>query len=119
MSFLFEKLEIYQKSLQLSNDIVKDTEHQKGFYFIVDQLRRASMSISLNIAEGNGRFNKKERRQFFLIARGSAFECIPLIEMCKSNKILSEEQVLQYRTRLDEICRMLAGLISGIENRRV
>jgi four helix bundle protein len=117
MPFLFEKLEVYKKALGFCNEITKDTEYQKGFYSLLDQLRRASMSISLNIAEGNGRFSKNDRKQFFLIARGSAFECIPLLEMCRSNKILTNDKVEKYRKDLDEVCRMITGLIAGIENR--
>ena len=117
MPFLFEKLDVYKRALEFSNKITKSTEQIKGYYSLVDQLRRASMSISLNIAEGNGRFSKNDRRQFFLIARGSAFECIPLLEMCRSSEILTSIEVENYRNELDIICRMLTNLILGIEKR--
>ncbi|OIO02913.1 four helix bundle protein [Candidatus Desantisbacteria bacterium CG_4_10_14_0_8_um_filter_48_22] len=117
MPFLFEKLDVYKRALEFSNKITKSTEQIKGYYSLIDQLRRASMSISLNIAEGNGRFSKNDRKQFFLIARGSAFECVPLLEMCRSNEILTNIEVENYRNDLDIVCRMLTNLILGIEKR--
>jgi len=45
-----------------------------------DQLRRASFSIMLNVAEGTSRFSNKDRKNFFVIARGSAFECPAILE---------------------------------------
>jgi four helix bundle protein len=80
MTFMFEKLEVYQRAVCLSESITRRTQNfpRRGYYHLVDQLRRASLSISLNIAEGNGRWHPKDRKNFFWIARGSVFECIPL-----------------------------------------
>jgi 23S rRNA-intervening sequence protein len=57
MSFLFEKLEVYQRAVNLAARVTVLTKSfpAQGHYHLVDQLRRASLSISLNIAEGNGR----------------------------------------------------------------
>ena len=62
MAFTFENLEVYQKSLEFIGDIEKLTQDLKGkvSFTLIDQLQRAAISISLNIAEGNGRFHKKE-----------------------------------------------------------
>jgi len=70
VAFLFEKLDAYQKALDFATKIDKlCSELPRGKYFMIDQLRRASLSISLNTAEGNGRWHKAEKRQFFTIAR--------------------------------------------------
>jgi four helix bundle protein len=66
MAFAFEKLSVYQKAVDFA-----------------DQLNRASLSIGANIAQGNGRFTKADRRNFFTIARGSAQECVPLLEVAR------------------------------------
>jgi four helix bundle protein len=73
MPFLFEK----SNQAKLS----------RGFR---DQLSRASLSISLNLAEGNGRWHGGDRRQFFCIARGSVFECIPLLQLLQKRQVLHE-----------------------------
>ena len=77
--FAFEKLIVYQKSIDFADAVCGHTEQFPSRYgFLVDQLNRAALSISSNIAEGNGRFTKADRRFFFGIARGSVQECVPL-----------------------------------------
>ncbi|HZD59773.1 MAG TPA: four helix bundle protein, partial [Anaerolineae bacterium] len=89
MGFLFENLEVYKKAIGFAKDvqlICKDIK--RGNYVLVDQLQRAALSISTNIAEGNGRWHKKDRAHFFIIARGSAFECAPLLEICSELELI-------------------------------
>ncbi len=72
MPFMFEKLVVYQKSVDFSDKITGVTvEFPRGFSFLSDQLNRAALSIAANLAEGNGRFTKADRKHFFTIARGS------------------------------------------------
>ena len=69
MSFAFEKLIVYQKAMDFSDRVCAITQtFPRGFYFLVDQLNRAALSIATNLAEGNGRFTKPDRRNFFTIA---------------------------------------------------
>ena len=75
MPFLFEKLDVYQKSVAFATEISQLTEaFPKGTYYLVDQLNRASLSIAANIAEGNGRWHVNDRKSFFWITRGSTQE---------------------------------------------
>ena len=70
MAFAFEKLLVYQKAIDFADKICGLTNSfPKGYYFLTDQLNRASLSIAANIAEGNGRFTKADRKNFFGIAR--------------------------------------------------
>ncbi|MDI6715452.1 MAG: four helix bundle protein [Actinomycetota bacterium] len=73
----------------------------KGKYFMADQLRRASLSISLNIAEGNGRWHKAEKRQFFTIARGSACECVPILELLRRDGSIDSKTHDQLNVEID------------------
>jgi four helix bundle protein len=114
MAFLFENLDVYQKSLQLADELTNLSEtFPRGKYFLRDQLDRALLSITNNIAEGNGRFAKNDKIHFFIMARGSAFECVPVLDMCCRKKILSADQFSCYKNRLDNICRMISGLIKS------
>ena len=68
MAFMFEKLEVYQKAVGFADQIVALTQtFPRGFYFLSDQLNRAALSIAANLAEGNGRFTKPDRRNFFTV----------------------------------------------------
>ncbi|MFH1073576.1 MAG: four helix bundle protein [Candidatus Firestonebacteria bacterium] len=112
MPFLFENLKVYQNALNLAEEVGNLTEEfRKGTYYLVDQLNRASLSIATNIAEGNGRFQKADRIHFFRIARGSVFECVPLLELCKRKQLISEELNKKLKEKLNEIGKMLTGLI--------
>ncbi len=78
MTFAFEKLNVYQKAVSFADAVCSLTKgFPRGYFFLADQLNRASLSIAANIAEGNGRFTKADRRNFFIIARGSVQECVP------------------------------------------
>ena len=83
----------------------------------MDQLIRASLSIAANIAEGNGRFTKPDRKNFFGIARGSVQECVPLLELASRRGLLDGEVHQELKSQLEEIARMLSGLIKGLEKR--
>jgi four helix bundle protein len=90
----------------------------RGQAAIADQFRRASLSISLNIAEGNGRWHFKERKNFFLIARGSVFECVPLLELCLRQKWITEDNYTEFREALEVMAKMLSALIRGVDEKR-
>ena len=118
MAFAFEKLVVYQKAVNFADAICTATEQfPRGYGFLADQLNRAALSISANLAEGNGRFTKADRKNFFGIARGSAQECVPLLELALRRKHLSPEDQAELKDQLEEIARMLSGLINGLENR--
>ena len=78
LMFDFEKLSVYQKSKVFNKNVAVFLSNTKTDRTTNDQLRRASFSIMLNIAEGTGRFTKPDKRNFYVIARGSAFECVAI-----------------------------------------
>ena len=120
MAFSFEKLQVYQKSVDFADAICQQTEQfARGYGFLVDQLNRAALSISANLAEGNGRFTKADRKNFFIIARGSVQECVPLLELARRRSLITDESHSQLKAQLEEIAKMLSGLIKGLENRQV
>ena len=78
---------------------------------VKDQLDRASTSIPLNIAEGNGKYAPKDRCRFFDIAHGSALECAAGLDVLVARLKLSSDQVRPGKESLQKIVRMLMGLI--------
>jgi four helix bundle protein len=117
MAFAFEKLIVYQKAVDFADEVCLRSENfTRGYGFLADQLNRASVSISANIAEGNGRFTKPDRKNFFGIARGSVQECVPLLELARRRGLVTADDHEALKSQLEEIARMLSGLISGIDN---
>lgn len=119
MAFMFENLQVYQKAVDFADNIASLTEKfPRGYYFLVDQLNRAALSIATNLAEGNGRFTKPDRKHFFTIARGSVQEYVPLLEIAKRRGFVTAEGHQAFKVSLEEISRMLSGLINGLEIRQ-
>jgi four helix bundle protein len=82
--FDFEKLDVYQKAKSFNSSVYSQIQSNKNIDSTTkNQLRRASLSIMLNIAEGSSRFSKADRRNFYVISRGSAFECVAIFDFMK------------------------------------
>ncbi len=116
--FDFQKLDVYQKSKSLCKEISLQIREKNFDKVTNDQLRRASFSIMLNIAEGTSRFSLNDRKNFFVIAGGSAFECMAILEYLIEQKEISQEQFSSYSVQLEELSRMLLGLIRKMNNAR-
>ena len=120
MAFLFEKLTVYQRAIDFADQAASLTEgFPRGYGYLADQLNRAALSIAANLAEGNGRFTKADRRNFFVIARGSAQECVPLLELAKRRGLIKDELHADRRCQLEEIAKMISGLIKGLDQRKI
>jgi four helix bundle protein len=118
MAFMLENLQVYQKAVDFADNIASRTESfPRGYYFLVDQLNRAALSIATNLAEGNGRFTKPDRKNFFTIARGSVQECVPLLQVVLRRGFIAEADHADLKSRLEEMSRMISGLINGLEHR--
>ena len=117
MGFMFEKLEVYQRGVAFANKAITISDNApKGNYFLADQLKRAALSISLNIAEGNGRFHKRERRNFFVIARGSCFECVPILQLSRDKQLITQQCYDELLYELEIIGKMLSAYIRNTVN---
>ncbi len=115
MKFLFEDLLVYQKSMHVAKVILQQTSTApRGHSALIDQLRRAAMSIPANLAEGSGRWHPNDKKQFFWIARGSVNECIVFIELGVHQGIFNQTTCDTLRVQLAEIGRMITALISSV-----
>jgi four helix bundle protein len=111
MSIGHEKLDVYRMAIEyvawvvtVSSRLRGDNRHAK------DQWLRASQSIPLNIAEGNGKTTEADRRRFFEIARGSALECAAIQDVVEVLGILDFAENHQHKQDLDRIAAMLSRL---------
>ena len=117
MDFAFENLDVYKKSVQWAATVENLSKglRSQASHSLIEQLTRAALSISLNIAEGNGRWLKAEKRQFLFIARGSTFECVPILQVLRTNNLIEETKYVEFRSNLIEIGKMINGLLKSIE----
>src|SRR5829696_6201155 len=116
--FSHEKLEVYQRALTFIgwlSDIILSVERNKS---IIDQIDRASFSVALNIAEGNGKSSKKDQNRFLEIARGSSFECAACLDVMLSKRMISSDRVDEGKEQLEIIVKMLFKFSQSILSSR-
>ena len=110
--FNFEKLEVWQKAIQFAELVYQST---KSFpleerFGLTNQIRRAGVSISSNIAEGSSRQSRTDFARFVEIATGSLFECASQAFLSKQLGFLSETEFDALTSAAEEQTRMLSGL---------
>jgi four helix bundle protein len=109
--FGHEKLEVYREAIAFVAWLSALLEGTVRAGDVKDQLDRASTSIPLNIAEGNGKYAPKDRCRFFDIAHASSLECAGGLDVLVAKVRLTSEQIRPGKERLQKIVRMLIGLI--------
>jgi len=117
MPFPFESLTVYQHALNVVENTTTLCSQINGKvpYPFLDQLTRAALSIPLNIAEGHGRWHKKEKIQFLRIAKGSIFEMVPIIQILYRKNILTKEEFEIHYSSLEILTKMMVNLIKSID----
>ncbi|MHC1707676.1 MAG: four helix bundle protein [Bacteroidales bacterium] len=115
--FDFEKLNVYQKAKKFNKGILELVSETKKMDRITqDQLRRASLSIMLNIAEGSGRFSNADRSNFFVISRGSLYECVAVLDnLCEQSQI-DKESYERFYSEAEELSKMLFAMIKNLKH---
>lgn len=115
MQFNFERLEVYNDALELANQTYEITKTfpRSEMFGITNQVRRAAISIPSNIAEGSSR-GKKEFIHFLNIALGSAYECVPLLEISKRQGYLNHESFSELINNLHKISAKMNALKNSL-----
>ncbi len=116
--FVFEKFPVYQiaeKAVRTINRCI--LINPRADFNAKNQLNRASLSIMSNIAEGSGKFSSKDKKNFYVIARGSTHECVSLIKALYLNNQISNETYRELYQDFETISKMLTGLIGAMMSR--
>jgi len=116
-SFDHEKLRVYQAAIGFitwSTDLLTQVEVKAE---VKDQLDRASTSVPLNIAEGNGKFAIRDRCRFLDFARGSALECAACLDVLVAKRLIEPERIRSGKEQLLEVVSMLIGLANSLSAR--
>lgn len=113
----FKELLVWQKSINFVTEIYELTNDfpKNEMYGLTSQIRRASISIPSNIAEGNSRRSVADYLQFLKIARGSCAEVETQLIIAQNLKFLNEEHYLKLNQDIIEISKMLNGLIKSLK----
>jgi four helix bundle protein len=115
--FDHEKLDVYREAIAFCAWVGEFLGAISAKAAAKDQLDRASTSIPLNIAEGNGKLSAKDRSRFFELARGSALECAACLDVLLVRKLAGEKQVVPAKERLARMVQMLIGLLRKFSER--
>jgi four helix bundle protein len=119
MYFGFEDLKVWKKAVEFAGlviDISENINTSRKHYRLIENLEAASISVASNIAEGKGRYSKKEFIQFLYIARGSLYETITQLIIFHEKNWISEKQLIQAKGMADEINKMLSSLILSVRD---
>ena len=111
-----QEMAVWQRAMDLTVSIYKLT---RGFpkdelYGLVSQLRRAAVSVASNIAEGRGRLNQGEFRQFLGVALGSVFEVKTQLLVARRLEMGSQAQIDEAAALGEEVSKMLTSLINKL-----
>ncbi len=113
--FDFEKLIVYKKAKEFDKQVLSLICSDKFIdKVIANQLKRASLSIPLNIAEGTGRYSKADIKNFYVIVRGSAFECVAIFDILKDRKNINEDIYSDFYKKAEELSMMLFSMIKRL-----
>lgn len=111
MTLGHEKLDVYRLSISYVAWVYEKSGILNGVHRAArDQWLRASQSIPLNIAEGNGKTAEADRRRYFEIARGSALECAAIQDVLVVGKALQEAESQSRKAEIDRMAAMLNRL---------
>jgi four helix bundle protein len=115
----FHDLTVWQRAIDLTVCIYKLTQTfpREEIYGLTAQLRRASVSVASNIAEGRGRLNPAEFRQFLGIALGSAFEIQTQLLVARRLGMGNAETIHEAAALSDEITKMLTAFIHKLSSK--
>lgn len=115
-----KNLKVWEESISLVTDIYKQTENfpKSELYGLTNQIRRSSVSIPSNIAEGAARHSSKEFVQFLYIALGSASELETQLIIAVNLGFMSKDVDNKLKIKLDSISKMLYGLIKNIKSKQ-
>lgn len=113
----FRKLTVWQRSIQFVSLIYKITSQfpKEEKYGLVDQIRRAPVSICLNIAEGSGSGTDAEFSRFLRMAQRSAYEVIAALEIAINLNMADKDVVNGAINEVDQLSAMITGLIKSLK----
>ena len=121
MAFKFEKLEVWKKSVMFASEVYSLTKKfpKTEQFGLISQFNRASVSISLNIAEGSGRGSDAELSRFIQISIGSLNEVVTILYISLEQKYIDPIEFNSFYKRGEQISKMLYSLRNSVNKQKV
>jgi len=110
---------VWRKSIVFANKIIDIAENlatSKRHFRIIEQLEAAATSVPMNIAEGKGRYSKKEYSHFLIIARGSLYETMTLLEIFRMRDWIKSDDFESLTNQSIEIAKMINGINRNLKS---
>lgn len=117
--FYFKDLDVWQKSVDFARNVIQEVENNSSgrkHFRLLEQIDASATSVPMNIAEGKGRYSKKEFVHFLYIARGSLYETITLLTIFQKMNWIQKQTTDELEKQGLEITKMINGLIKSIRN---
>ncbi len=110
MAFRFRKFRVYQEAKKLHKRIVFIVnKFPREYLYLVDQIRRSSLSIVLNIAEGSSKQTDKDFNRYIAMALGSIDETVAALEICFELKLITQLEFEDFETELESLSKQLGS----------
>ncbi len=117
--FDFEKLDLYQVIKEQNTKVFRFLiEHPEMDSFIVDQWKKASFDIVLNLTEGTGRMVNAEKKNYIITARGSVFEAVAILDIAHQVGFIHDEAYKDFYDGYEKISKMLLGMIRSFSQQQ-
>jgi four helix bundle protein len=116
----FKELKVWQKAIDLVTEtyLITKSFPKEEIYGITSQIRRSSISIPSNIAEGCGRKTDKDFSNFLGISLGSAFEFETQLIICKNLEFINNDDFAKLESEIQHIQNMIIKLIKSLEDKK-
>ncbi len=116
MAFRFEGLDIWKESIQFSKNIYVITKSfpKEELFSLTDQLKRASVSVSANIAEGSGSASNKDFKNFLSIAIKSVFEIVSLLAIAEKNNYISNKDFVGLHNETEVLVKRIQAFRNSL-----
>jgi len=117
-TYSFEKLTVWHDAKEFTLSIYAVTQKFPGEekFGLISQLRRASVSIASNLAEGSSRNSSKDQQRFYNIAYSTSIEVINLLIICRDLEYITPKTYQELRTKLEKITKMINSLHKSLNS---
>jgi four helix bundle protein len=117
--FSYENLAVYKKAFAVNQKVYRLLKQSTMIpVYAKNQLGRASLSVMLNIAEGSAKFSARDRRNFYITARGSVFECSSLVSFLFEENEIGQSWKEEFYSSYEEISKILFTMIKNLEKNK-